>query len=289
MQNKKLGRWRMKRSECVNALAAFAAVCLLACGAGAHAQTSDLVQRSALRVCADPANLPFSNKEKQGFENKLADLLAKSLNVPVLYTWFPQAVGFVRNTLRAGSCDVIMGYAQGDELVQNTNAYYRSAYALIYRGGGDLEGLDSLGDPRLKGKHIGVVAGTPPATILAANGLMAAARPYQLMVDRRYDNPAEEMLTDLEAGKIDAGLLWGPIAGYYAKQHGKDIRVVPLMKEKIGPRMAFRITMGVRPGEDNWKRQLNDFIAKHQTEINTILLDFGVPLISEKDQLITQP
>lgn len=271
------------------AIRAGAALMALAPALG-HAQVlPDLVQRSALRVCADPANLPFSDKERGGFENKLADLLAKDLGVPVLYTWFPQATGFVRNTLGARNCDIIMGYAQGDELVQNTNHYYRSAYALIYPAGSALDGVDTLGDPRLKGKHIGIVAGTPPATILAINGLMGGAKPYQLMVDRRYANPAEEMVGDIEAGKIDAGVLWGPIGGYYAKQHGGKLKVVPLLKEKTGPRMSFRITMGLRPGEQDWKHQLNGFIVKRQKEINAILLDFGVPLIDEKDQPITQP
>lgn len=256
----------------------------------AHAQSStDLVQRSALRVCADPANMPFSNKAREGFENKLADLLAKSLGVPVTYTWFPQAIGFVRNTLRARKCDVIIGFSQGHELVLGTNAYYRSAYVLLYRAGSDLEGVDNLGDPRLRDKKIGVIAGTPPATILAVNGLIGKAKPYQLMVDRRFENPAEEMLNDLAASKIDAALLWGPIGGYYAKQRNGQIRVVPLLKEKNGPRMAYRIIMGVRPGEIDWKHQLNAFIETHQKEINAILLDYGVPIVDEKDRLIAQP
>ncbi len=264
---------------------------LLSYGDLAHAQsTSDLVQRSALRVCADPANMPFSNKEREGFENKLADLLAKTLGVPVAYTWFPQAIGFVRRTLRERRCDIIMGYAQGHELVQNTNAYYRSAYTLLYLAGSDLEGVDNLSDPRLKGKHIGVTAGTPPASILARNGMIRDAKPYRLMVDRRFENPADQMVTELAEKKIDAGLLWGPIAGYYAKQHKEDIRVVPLLKEKRGPRMTYRITMGIRPGETDWKHQLNDFIKEHQKEINAILLEYDVPLLDEnKDELITRP
>jgi quinoprotein dehydrogenase-associated probable ABC transporter substrate-binding protein len=263
---------------------------LSAFAAPAHAQSStDLVQRSALRVCADPANMPFSNKAREGFENKLAELLAKSLGVPVTYTWFPQAIGFVRNTLRVRSCDVIIGFSQGHELVLGTNAYYRSVYVLLHRAGSDLEGVDNLGDPRLRDKKIGVIAGTPPATILAVNGLIGKAKPYHLMVDRRFENPAEEMLNDLAARRIDAGLLWGPIGGYYAKQRNGQIRVVPLLKEKSGPRMAFRIIIGVRPGEIDWKHQLNAFIETHQKEINAILLDYGVPLVDEKDRLIAQP
>lgn len=261
----------------------------LACADLAHAQTAELVQRSALRVCADPANMPFSNKDREGFENKLADLLATTLDVPVVYTWFPQAIGFVRRTLRERRCDIIMGYAQGHELVQNTNPYYRSAYVLIYRTGSDLDGVESLNDPRLRGKRIGVTAGTPPASVLAMNGLIRTAKPYHLMVDRRFENPAEEMISDLANGKIEAGLLWGPIGGYYAKRSKVKMTVVPLLKEKQGPRMAYRITMGIRPGETEWKHQINRFISEHQKEINAILLDYGVPLLDEKDRLISKP
>lgn len=257
-------------------------------GAGETQPTSDLVQRSALRVCADPANLPFSNRDREGFENKVADLLAEWLDVPVTYTWFPQTIGFVRNTLRERKCDIIMGYSQGHELVQNTNHYYRSAYTLLYRAGSGLDGVDHLGDPRLKDKRIGVVAGTPPASILAVNGLMKKAKPYQRMVDRRHYNPAGDMVDDLVEGEIDAGLLWGPMGGYYAKEHGDKIRAVPLLKEEQGPRMMFRITMGIRRGEPDWKLQLNDFIRTHREEINAILLDYGVPLLDEQDRLIAK-
>jgi len=253
-------------------------------GAGASdapAQTSTVVDRSALRVCADPANMPFSNERRQGFENKIAALLGKKLDLPVVYTWFPQATGFVRRTLRAKKCDVIMGYAQGHELVLNTNHYYRSAYVLVYKADSDLEGLKDLDDPRLKSKKIGIVAGTPPATILAYKGLLTNVVPFNLMVDRRHEAPAESMIKQLEDGSIDIAILWGPIGGYYAKQSPTDFKVVPLGKPDKGPRMAFRITFGVRPTEIEWKRQLNDFIKENQSEINEILIEFGVPVIDE--------
>jgi quinoprotein dehydrogenase-associated probable ABC transporter substrate-binding protein len=245
---------------------------------------ADLVDRSALRVCADPANMPFSNDKGQGFENKIADLLAQKLGVPVIYTWFPQVIGFVRNTLGARKCDLVIGFPQGDELVQNTNAYYRSAYALVYRAGSPLAGVEMLDDPRLKGKSIGIIAGTPPATIMAMDGLLATARSFQLMVDRRYSSPAEEMMTAIADGQLDAGVLWGPIAGYYAKISPVPMVVVPLVKETKGPRMAFRITMGIRPREPDWKHELNELIAANQDEINAILLDFGVPVLTENDE-----
>jgi quinoprotein dehydrogenase-associated probable ABC transporter substrate-binding protein len=255
----------------------------------APAQRVDLVDRAALRVCADPANLPFSNDKAEGFENKLAEMVAGELKVPVEYTWFPQATGFIRQTLAARRCDVVMGYAQGDELVLNTNPYYRSTYALVYRPGAGLDGVDSLAQPRLSGKRIGVVAGTPPATVMAGLGLIQHAKPYPLLVDRRYDSPGERMIGDIRSDDIDAGVLWGPMAGYFAARGGDKLAVVPLTKEAGGARMAYRITFGVRHLEDDWKRQLNALIARRQGDIDAVLLEFGVPLLDEQSNLITQP
>lgn len=245
----------------------------------ASAQASDLVVRSQLRVCADPANMPFSNQKGEGFENKLADLVGQALKIPVSYFWFPQATGFIRKTLGAKMCDVVMGYAQGDELVLNTNHYYSSAYVLVVRADGDLTGVETLEDPRLRDKKIGVIAGTPPATNLAVAGLMPNVRPFQLMVDRRFFSPAEDMVADINKGELDAGVLWGPIGGYYAKQSKVPLKVIPLVKEQQGPRMSYRITMGVRQSDINWKRELNDVIRQHQGEINAILQSYGVPLV----------
>lgn len=250
---------------------------------------SDLVNREILRVCSDPANLPFSNDKKEGFENKIADIIAQELGVPVEYTWFPQVTGFVRNTLFAKRCDLVIGTGQGDEMMLNTNAIYSSGYALVYKPGTGLDGVDSLFDPRLQGKHIGVVAGTPPANLIAKAGLMGLARPYQLVVDRRYDSPAEEMVKDIRSGEIAAGVLWGPIAGYFASKGGEPLTVVPLTKDAKGNHMVFRITMGVRQGDDLWKRQLNDIIRKRQGEIDKVLLGYGVPLLDDNGQPVTKP
>ena len=255
----------------------------------AEGQRVDLVNRTALRVCSDPANMPFSNDKGEGFENKIAEIVAAELKVPVEYTWFPQATGFIRQTLFAKRCDVVMGYAQGDELVLNTNPYYRSTYALVYRGGTELDGVDSLSDPRLKAKRIGVVAGTPPGNVMALLGLLQRAKPYPLMVDRRYNSPGESMIKDVQSGDIDAGVLWGPIAGYFAPKGGDKLVVAPLLKEIGSTRMAYRITFGVRNLEDDWKRQLNALIAKRQGDIDAVLLQFGVPLLDEQSNLITQP
>jgi quinoprotein dehydrogenase-associated probable ABC transporter substrate-binding protein len=265
--------------------AAVMAGCVLGPGA-VSAQTTDLVNRSSLRVCADPANLPMSNEKRQGFENKIADLIGNTFDIPVTYTWFPQATGFVRQTLNIKKCDLIIGFAQGHELVQNTNHYYRSIYVMFHKRGNGLDKVESLDDPVLKGKRIAVIAGTPPATIMALNGLIGNAVPFPLTVDRRYEAPAENMVEQVASGGIAMGILWGPVGGPLIRKMARDMVVKPLNKETKGPRMSYRITMGLRPNEPDWKHQLNDFIKQHQGELNTILLDAGVPIVDEKDQLI---
>jgi quinoprotein dehydrogenase-associated probable ABC transporter substrate-binding protein len=259
----------------------------------AEGARADLVNRRVLRVCADPANIPFSSEDpgNPGFENKIAEIIANELGgIPIEYTWFPQATGFIRRTLFAKACDLVVGYAQGDEMVLNTNHYYRSAYALVYKKGGELDGVDQLTDSRLRGKRIGVVAGTPPATIMNRVGLLREAKPYHLFVDRRYSSPAELMIEDIRSGDIAAGVLWGPNAGYFATKGGKDdLAVVPLLKEGRSPPMTFRITMGVRQSDTNWKHELNDIIAKRQGDIDKVLLDYHVPIIDENDKQITSP
>jgi quinoprotein dehydrogenase-associated probable ABC transporter substrate-binding protein len=198
--------------------------------------------------------------------------------------YFPQATGFVRMTLGAHRCDVIMGFPQGDDLVQGTNPYYRTAYALISKPGAGLDDVASLDDARLKGKHIGIVAGTPPATNMALNGLMTNAKPYPLMIDTRVDSSAQAMINDLNKGDIDAAVLWGPMAGFYAKKSNPPLHVTPLVHEKGGPQLVYRIGMGVRRADQNWKRLLNRLIQENQSEINKILVEYGVPLLDENNR-----
>jgi mxaJ protein len=261
----------------------------LAQGAGIGA-AGELVDPDVLRVCADPSNMPFTDQSGEGFENKLAEFVAaKTGRKSVSYTWFPMVTGFVRQTLRANRCDIIMGYAQGDEQVQNTNAYYRSSYVLMYKKGGGLDGVETIEDPKLADKRIGVVMSTPPASNMARANLMKKAKVYELMVDTRYTaSPAEMMIKDIASGEIDAAVVWGPMGGYYAAKLDADVAVVPLTKEKTGSRMSYRITMGVRPSDQEWKRTLNRLIKDNQAEINKILLGYGVPLIDEQDKPITQ-
>jgi quinoprotein dehydrogenase-associated probable ABC transporter substrate-binding protein len=278
-----------KRAMAAIAMAAALPVTAFAQGAGLGA-AGELVDPEVLRVCADPSNMPFTDKNGQGFENKLAELVAAKLGrKSVSYTWFPMVMGFVRNTLRANRCDIIMGYAQGDELVQNTNAYYRSTYVLVYPKGGDLDGVDTIEDPKLADKKIGVVGGTPPSANMAAAKLMRNAKIYPLTVDTRIaPSMAELMIKDMQSGLIDAAVLWGPMAGYYVKEAKADLAIVPLVKEKVGSRMSYRITMGVRPSDQEWKRTLNKFIRENQDEINKLLLEYNVPLLDEQDKPITQ-
>ena len=270
---------------CALAVAMLAAVSVPRVAAQAP-PSADTPERKALKVCQDPNNLPFSNTGGEGFENKIAELFARKLGKSVAYTFYPDATGFIRNTLNAYHCDVVLGTAQGDDLVQPTNPYYRTGYAAAYHQDGPLKGMDSLSDPRLKTARIGIVAGTPPATYLAMNGLLGQIKSYRLGVDTRYDSSTHDMMDDLDKGEIDVALLWGPFAGYYASKAKTPTAVVPLTKEQGGPRMVYRIVMGVRHSDQNWKRALNKLISENQDEIQAILRSYGVPLLDENDKPI---
>ena len=258
----------------------------------AYAQASDkgaleLVDPDVFRACGDPRNLPFSNDKGEGFENKLAELLAAKLGKKLSYTYFPQATGFVRMTLGSYRCDVIMGFPQGDDQAQVTVPYYRTTYALVTKRGSGLEDVTAIGDPKLKDKRIGVVARTPPSTNMALNGLLANAKSYPLFIDTRADSSAQAMMDDLAKGDIDCGILWGPMAGYYANKADPPFVVIPLTKETTGPPMTFRIGMAVRPAEQEWKRTLNKLIMENQEEINKLLISYNIPILDEASTAIT--
>jgi quinoprotein dehydrogenase-associated probable ABC transporter substrate-binding protein len=271
--------WMMRPGKTMRGAAVAALLLTVMAAVPARAQVADLVSQSSFRVCADPGNAPMSHQDGSGFESSIATLVAGELGLPVEYTWFPMVTGFIRNTLQAGRCDVVIGYAQGHELVLNTNHYLVSTHVLITAPDSPLAQIDALTDPALQGKSLGVVAGTPPASHLARHGLMRSARGYDLFVDRRRENPAGQMLDDLEAGEIDAAILWGPIGGPLAKERG--LTAIPLIKETATPRLFYRITMGVRAGEDEWKRNLNSLIRRNQAGIDRILVDAGVPVLED--------
>jgi quinoprotein dehydrogenase-associated probable ABC transporter substrate-binding protein len=282
-----LGALRSVLSRAIGAClrVAPALLCELLLGGGpAAAQTSDTVDRSELKVCADPSNLPFSDEKKEGFENKIAELMGGELGLKVDYAWFPQVIGFVRNTLRAHLCDLVMGTVAGDEIMQTTNPYYFTTYVMFYRSDKNLA-VGGAQDARLTGLRLGVVAGTPPADLLVRHELMPHTKPYALTVDTRAESPTHQMVQDVIDGTIDVGFLWGPIAGYFRKQDDLPLTLVPLKDEPGAARMEYHIAMGVRANEAEWRRRINAAILKRQGDITAILRDYGVPLLNEQGEL----
>jgi quinoprotein dehydrogenase-associated probable ABC transporter substrate-binding protein len=247
---------------------------MLACPA--QAQRAELITRTELRVCADPANLPFSNQRSEGFENRIAELMAADLGLKLSYVWFPQVVGFVRNTLRARECDLVMGAVSGDTVMDTTNPYYRTGYMLVTRSADGITAR-GVGDPALAGKRFGIVAATPPTALLLRHGLMAQTRSYALAVDTRASNPARDMLQDVVSGEIDVALVWGPLAGYAIAHDHLKLTATFIEPEPDAPRLDYRIAMGVRSNEPEWRRRINQAIARHQSEIDAVLASYGMP------------
>ncbi len=249
----------------------------------------ELRSQTAFRVCADPANLPFSNERGQGFENKVAELFGSALGLPVTYAWHPQTIGFVRNTLGAQACDVIMAVTSAHELVQNTRFYYRSTYVLLYRAA-DRGTFDSLDSPMTGVARIGVVANTPPAVLFERRGLIGNVTSYNLIVDTRVEHPAQQAVEDLAAGRIDMALLWGPIAGYWAMRSPVPLEWVPLRSDPgMNTPMDYRISLGIRYGETEWLETLNRLIREKQRDIDRILAEYGVPLLDNRGRLVDPP
>lgn len=252
-----------------------AALCAAA-PAGRPAFAAEGIPTEVLRVCADASLLPFSNDRQEGFENRIAKLIADELKVPLTFTWWPQTIGFVRNTLRTRQCDLVMGTAVGEELMQNTNPYYRSTYALIYRKDSGITAR-TLADPSLQGARIGVVARTPPSAVMLRHGL-TNLEPYQLDTDTRTHHPAQQAVEDVAAARTDAAIVWGPIAGFFAARQSVPLAVVPLKDEPGVAPFQYMISMGIRPDEPDWRHWLNDFIVRRQDDIDRILAEYHVPL-----------
>nr|WP_297462107.1 quinoprotein dehydrogenase-associated putative ABC transporter substrate-binding protein [uncultured Halomonas sp.] len=267
-------------------LAAFFAIAALSVGSSiddAAADLPELSERGHLRVCADANNLPFTNREGEGFENRIAEMMAEELGKPLSYVWAPQIMGFVRNTLNLRVCDVVIGVAAGYDFVQGTNAYYRSVYALVLPVDSEITAT-TLDDLTLQGKRIGVIAGTPPMIPLRRAG--ASVQGYPLQVDTRVRTPVKDAVEDIAAGVTDGAVIWGPLAGYYAARQQPALKVVPLLDDSADTRLDYRITMGVRRGESQWQAWINDFIERRQDDINAILADYRVPLLDSHGQLI---
>lgn len=282
------------RLSCAAALLLFALqpALLLAQGAGEGQPPK------SLRVCQDPNNLPFSNEKGEGIENRIAQVFAKQLNVPVEYYSFPQRMAFVRNTLRYKlpgedyRCDVILGVPAGWGQASATKPYYRSTYALIFRKGKGFDETKSGADFLVKVKgmtpkpRIGLYDKSPGSDWLAKHGLEEAAVVYPILNANPEQFPGEIIAKDLARGEIDVALVWGPIAGYYAKHvEGAEFGVVPL-KSEPGVRFDYAIAMGVRYGEPAWKAQIEDLIDSNQSAIRDILVEYGVPLVDEQGELL---
>ena len=266
---------------------AVAFVCALSAAAPSGAQVvPDLVSRTALRVCSDPANMPFSDRDRQGFENRIADIVAAELHEPVRYLWAPSGPGFARNTLNADLCDVIMGYTIGSEVVQSTNPYYRSTYVLVTPAKSPLVGIRSLDDAKLKGHAIGVFAATSPVDVMLAKGLMDKAKVYPLLVDHRFDSPLARVIADVKSGATEAAVVWGPLVGLDVKKSDGALTMTPLLGDVDKPGFAYRITFGIRHDEPDWKHRLEAVIRARQTDINRVLVDYDVPLIDDAGQTI---
>ncbi len=242
----------------------------------------EAVDTENLRVCADPANLPFSNDKSEGYENDIANLIGEKLNIPVVYDYMPQVIGYVRETLNKKKCDIIIGITGSNDLVLNTVPYMRWAYAMIYLKDNGIE-VDRPNHPQLADLRIGAVAGTPPTFILQRYNLMGKVRPYNLTFDPRVAVIGETMIDDLIDGLVDINFMSAPIASHYLHKKGynKDKFVmIPLETTDQGwGRMDFYTTMGVRDGETDWKKKLNRFIKENQKEIDTILAKHNIPIL----------
>jgi quinoprotein dehydrogenase-associated probable ABC transporter substrate-binding protein len=247
--------------------------------------------RTAFRVCQDPSNLPFSNLKGEGIENRIAELLAKDLGLPVTYYSFPQRLAFIRNTLRYKlpgedyRCDIVMGVPAGYDQVSATEPYYRSTYAMVFAKGRGLDGVTggadflALDPALLKRLRIGIYDRSPASEWLVRHNLVEQGVPYPMMNADPAQYPGEIIERDLAAGKIDVAIVWGPIAGFFAKRvSSPPLMVVPMTSEP-GVRFDFPMAMGVRYGEREWKQQIEALIQKRRPEILAILRDYGVPLL----------
>lgn len=274
------------------------AAALLAPSGSALAQEAGAATDKVLRVCEDPNNLPFSNRAGEGFENKIAELFARELGWKLEYTWFPQRMGFIRNTLRRRdpntnqfACDLVMGVPAGFELASTTKPYYRSIYTLVYLKG---KGLDSVQAPadliklepaKLRALKLGVTGGTPPADWLLKYGLFNQVVSYQTQSGDPERYPGEIVEKDLAAGKIDVAFVWGPIAGYFAKNAAAGMALVPF-EPAPDIHFDFRIAMGVRFGEREWKDRIERLIEANRGPIQAILAAYGVPQLDEAGRLM---
>jgi mxaJ protein len=244
--------------------------------------TLDAFAADPLRVCADPDNLPYSRADGAGFENRIAQLVADDLKVPLEYEWLPDRRGFVRKTLGARKCDVVVGVPADFDRTANTRAYYRSSYVVVERAS-NAPPLRSLDDPRLAKLRVGVqligndLAASPPGYVLAHHGYTDNVRGFPLAGD---EPSAQRAIAAIERGDIDAAVLWGPQAGYFARHAGVPLRVTPLAALP-GAHLRFAIAMGVRHSDTALRDRLDEFLKRRRPDIDRILAEYAVPIVAE--------
>ena len=246
--------------------------------------------KQELRVCSDPNNLPFSNRAGEGLENHLAQLIAGELRAGVTYTWWPQRRGFIRSTLAADSCDVVMGIPTGSERVLTTRPYYRSSYVFVSRKDRHLD-ITSFDDPALKKLKIGVQLvgddynNTPPVHALSRRGIVGNLEGFSVYGDYSQANPPARIIDAVVSGAVDIAVAWGPLAGYFARRSGAQLDVVPVSPayDPPGLRFAFDISLGVRPGDQKLKQRLEGVLERRRSGIDSLLAEFGFPLAQSPD------
>jgi mxaJ protein len=261
-------------------LRGLAALALAGCAAGTAEPVAEL------RVCSDPNNLPFSNEAEEGFENRIAELIAEELGARLTYTWWAQRRGFFRETLRAGRCDLVMGIPSSFELALATRPYYRSTYVFVHPTHRAL-GIRTFDDPLLRELMIGVhligddYNNTPPAEALAKRGFAGRVTGYTLYGDYSKPNPPARIFDALVNGEIDVAVVWGPLAGYFVPRQPIELEILPVHPQIEPPYLpfVFDISLGVRRGEVEFQAQLDDILVRRQDDIRRILDDYGVPQV----------
>jgi mxaJ protein len=252
--------------------------------AGSSTNNAEAGQR-VLRVCSDPNNLPFSNDRGEGFENRIAELVARDLDASLEYTWFAQRRGFIRNTLRAGACDVVIGVPANFELAATTRPYYRSTYVFLTREDRGLR-IESLDDPALTQLEIGVhvigddYANTPPLHALGRRNIVQNVAGYSLFGDYSQPNPPARLVDAVVKRDVDVAIVWGPFAGFFGKEQSVPLRITPVSPEVDVPSLpfVFGISMGVRRGEEEFREELEQVLDRREDEIGRILAAYGVPV-----------
>jgi mxaJ protein len=255
---------------------------------------SSAAQARELKVCADPNNLPFSNRREQGFENELARLVAHELHARLTYVWWAQRRGNIRETLKAGLCDVIPGVASNLQMLATTRPYYRSAYVFVTRARDQLD-LQGFDDPRLRTLTIGVqmigddFANTPPAHALTRRGIVDNIRGYMLYGDYAQDNPPRVIVDDVASGRLDVAVVWGPLAGYFGRRRRPELQLQAVSPLFDGPMpMVFDISMGVRRDDKVLRQELDEVLTRHAARIHTLLHDYGIPIVDGDRVVLTE-